>query len=406
MLNLSGTNLYSGGTAVNAGVLNLNGVLQNSAVTVYSGAVISGNGTMASLNAMSGSIVSPSLNVGTASALNVTGNFAFASDATYALNALSNGTSDQLLINGNATLGGGNVMVRGPMVAGMQYNILTADGGLSGIFQQLYTENVSDFLVTELVYSDTAVALNVVRNNTSLPISAGGGATCGGGLPGIGEVIGTLPGNNPIVVALLNTTVANAASGLQQLSGEAHATSKSMLMGDARFGQRLITARLNSSLGISDTDMATVPLGNTIVPTGIHAPLDTIVTGAISSTSGFDAYPDVINLNVYDGGTVWMQGYGAWGSIDGSPEKSGFKRDVGGFYAGVDAPLADWLVGIAGGYSHTDFHTKGVRGSGDVDTWRVSLYGGTHYKWFNFRMGVQQAEHDRHVTFRGFCHLS
>jgi autotransporter-associated beta strand protein len=49
-LTLSGTNTYTGGTAVNAGELNVNGSIAGSAVTVSSGASLSGSGTVGAIS--------------------------------------------------------------------------------------------------------------------------------------------------------------------------------------------------------------------------------------------------------------------------------------------------------------------------------------------------------------------
>jgi len=394
---LSGYNTYSGTTLIGAGTLKLDGILENSHVRVLSGARLVGSGTMAALVAESGSFIVPGSGAESVGTLRVKDSLTINGGANYMVNVVTNAGSSQLLINRNAILKGGNVLVNGLLQSGARYSILSAKGGISGTFKNLKTSLASDFLTSELVYSKTDVTLKVTRNNVLLPEPGGTESGDGtSGKSGVRDAVSNLSGDNPISLALFNTTYANAVKGLQQLSGEIYATSKTVLMDNARFGQRLVTARLNSSLGIADAGMAS-------------APLDTTVTASVSpdsSTERDSLYPDKTAPAVYDGGTVWMQGYGSWGAVDTTSRKSGFKRDTGGAYFGLDAPVSDWLVGVAGGFSHTNFNTKRISSSGDIGSWHLALYGGTHYKKFNVRLGTQQAWHSidtsRSINFAGY----
>src|SRR5262249_37570637 len=73
----------------------------------------------------------------------------------------------------------------------------------------------------------------------------------------------------------------------------------------------------------------------------------------------------------------WFWGAGNFASLNGSTTAPGFTARSGGFLAGIDQPAGDeaWL-GAAAGYSHTGL-SEHVTSSGDMDTGRVALYGGT-----------------------------
>ena len=79
---LTATNTYSGATAVNAGMLVVNGSIANSATTINSGAVLSGIGTVGALTVKSGGAFAPGP-IGTPGTMTVAGNLAFQSGAMY-----------------------------------------------------------------------------------------------------------------------------------------------------------------------------------------------------------------------------------------------------------------------------------------------------------------------------------
>ncbi|MFZ4835104.1 S8 family serine peptidase, partial [Rouxiella sp. Mn2063] len=99
---LTGNNTYSGPTWVNQGLLAINGSL-TSDVSVQSGGIIGGAGTLGSLHALSGGTVAPGNSIGT---LNVTNNVSFDAGSRYAVEVDNNGNSDRIQSAGTATLNG------------------------------------------------------------------------------------------------------------------------------------------------------------------------------------------------------------------------------------------------------------------------------------------------------------
>src|SRR5262249_7084456 len=132
-LTLSGANTYIGPTLVNGGVLNVTGSLV-SAVTVNSGGMLTGIGTIGGLDVGSGGIVAPGNSFGT---LRVAGDVSFEQGSIYQVKANAAGQSDKITATGAATIAGGTVQVlaqSGTYLRQTRYTILTASGGVSGKF--------------------------------------------------------------------------------------------------------------------------------------------------------------------------------------------------------------------------------------------------------------------------------
>ena len=90
---LTAINTYTGATTVNAGTLVVNGSIANSAVTVNSGALLAGTGTVGATTIKSGGTFAPGNSPGT---MTVAGNLAFQSGALYLVQVnTANGASHQ-----------------------------------------------------------------------------------------------------------------------------------------------------------------------------------------------------------------------------------------------------------------------------------------------------------------------
>ncbi|MGP0950404.1 S8 family serine peptidase, partial [Serratia sp. CY74008] len=170
---LTGNNTYSGPTLVNQGRLAINGSV-TSAVSVQSGGIVGGSGTVGSLTARRGGTVAPGNSIGT---LNVAGDVSFEPGSRYAVEVGPNGQSDRIQSGGAATIGGGEVAVtlenssnlltqsEVRSLLGQQYTILSAQQGVSGQFDAVAPNYL--FLGTGLSYQPTGVTLSVGRNGTS-----------------------------------------------------------------------------------------------------------------------------------------------------------------------------------------------------------------------------------------------
>ncbi len=104
--------------------------------------------------------------------------------------------------------------------------------------------------------------------------------------------------------------------------------------------------------------------------------------------------------------TFWAQGFGARGKFDGDGNATEVRRDLAGFFSGVDTRVGtNGRVGIATGYTGSKYALDG-RGSGNVETGHLMGYGGWSFGALNLRAGGAVAWHtidtNRSVAFPGF----
>jgi outer membrane autotransporter protein len=102
----------------------------------------------------------------------------------------------------------------------------------------------------------------------------------------------------------------------------------------------------------------------------------------------------------------WAQGFGAWGRFAGDGNAASVRRDLAGFFTGIDTRVAgNGRIGIAAGYTGSKNNLDG-RGSANVETGHIAGYGGWSFGALNLRAGGDFAFHsiatDRTIAFPGF----
>lgn len=359
-LRLTGDSTYEGDTLVNGGLLAVDGSLV-SKVVVNSGGTLGGDGRVGALVAKAGGLVSPGNSIGT---LSVSGDATLEKDSGLLIEVDQAGNSDKLAVDGKAVLLGGILIVgpdgKVPTQAGNltanTYTILTAGNGVEGTFGQI--QSLYTFLGAQVTYGDDDVTLKLKKERAF----ADAGETfnqkeTAGGIESLGA-------GNAIYDKILGLTVNNdAAATFAALSGEIHASLKSVLIEDSRFLRDSANARVRSTLG------------------GV------VTTTAANSLEG-------------DGGiapAIWGQAYGSWGSFDSDGNASELDRDIGGFIAGVDGDVAnDWRLGLIAGYASSSL--DGGASSADIDSYQIGLYGGTRWDAVGLSFGAAYARHDIDTT--------
>jgi len=161
ILELSGTNTYTGTTTVNSGALVVNGSIASSSLTtINSRAALIGSGTVGSTVVNSGGFLVPGA-VGTIGNLTVAGNLAFQSGAFYVVQ-VSPTTASSTNVTGTATLAGtvGAVFQPGAYTT-RNYPILTADGGLSGRFDNYETRGLPAGFRSQVSYFGNNAILQI-----------------------------------------------------------------------------------------------------------------------------------------------------------------------------------------------------------------------------------------------------
>ncbi|BEN36897.1 outer membrane autotransporter barrel domain-containing protein [Serratia marcescens] len=353
-LALTGENTYLGPTFINQGALIVNGSV-SSDVRVQSSGMLAGSGTVGSLTARRGGTVAPGNSIGT---LNVAGNVSFEPGSRYAVEVGPNGQSDRIQSSGSATIGGGEVAVtleNSPnlltqsevrSLLGQQYNILSAQQGVSGQFDAVAPNYL--FLGTGLSYQPTGVTLSVGRNGTSFASVAQ--------TPNeraVAAAADALAAGNPVYESLLGSgTAGEARQAFRQLSGQIHADIASALVNDSRYLREALNGRLRQAEGLA-------------------------------SSSAIKA----------DEGGAWAQLLGAWDHASGDANATGYQASTYGVLVGLDSAAADdWRLGVATGYTRTSLH-GGYGSKADSDNYHLAAYGDKQFGALALRGGAGYTWH-------------
>lgn len=357
---------FSGATAVNAGVLAVNGTLGNvaSTLTVNSGGRFSGTGTIGGSAAInSGGILSPAgLPIGT---LTVNGNLTFAPGAIYRV-GLTPAAADLTAVGGTATLAGGVQIIAAPGVypANATYPILTAAGGVNGTFDSQVTIS-SIFLTPTLSYSASEVDLGLAAEPFPDVATTPNQAAVAGAVESLGP-------SNPLFDAVFNlASDAEARRAFDALSGEVHASTAGVLIQDSRYVRDAVLTRLRGTPDTGPSDTVDIPMAD-------------------------------------PPSNVWMQDIAAVGGADSDGNAADLDRSIVGIIAGADTALdKTWHAGTAAAYTRSILHEDARASRAWSDDITLALYGSGHFDAFALRAGAAYTWHDvnthRAVAFTGLA---
>lgn len=365
---------FTGPTRVSGGQLFVNGSLAGSTVTV-TGGLFGGTGTVGALGLHPGATVAPgNASIGTLTV----GNFGQAPNSVYQVELASNGTSDRINVSGIAELVNGAVLQAvqadgGPYVVGTRYTVLTANGGILGTYVLAGDTQITAFLGLATAYDPNNVYIDILQNR---PFTA---AAQTANQFGTAVGLGTLPASGALGSAILNLpSDAAARVAFDQLSGEIHASTKSVLLSDSQFVRDAALGRLrSSSAGGSGTAVA-------------EAACEVATTCA--------------DLNDV---TFWTRAFGSWGRWNSDGNAATFWRDTGGFFVGGDLPVMETSrIGLLFGYSRSSFQVSDRNSFGTSDNYHLGLYGGSQWGDLAFRTGFAYTWHTlsstRSIAFSGF----
>lgn len=376
------SSLFTGNTTLQDGTLIVNGELGG--LLTGNGGVLGGVGTLVTVNLGNGATIAPGNSVGT---LNVT-DITFGAGSIYEVEVNDGGNvagvnNDLIDASGTATIDADasvNVVAENvtddgsTYAANTTYTILNADGGRTGEFGTL-TENFA-FLDGALTYDANNVFLTLTQNDVgfaSVGQTSNQKATAGT-LEGLGA-------GATLFDAVLPLSEAQALLAFDGLSGEIHASAKTVLIDDSRFVRDTASNRIRDAFeGVASAAVPVLAYG----PDGAN----------------------VVPANT-DGLAFWSSAFGSWGNWDGDGNAARLDRSTGGLFLGADASVSEGVrLGLFGGYSRTGFEVDDRASSGSADNYHLGAFGGVELDDLILSFGGAYSWHNvstsRSVAFTGF----
>ncbi|MHC1550000.1 autotransporter domain-containing protein [Phyllobacterium sp. K27] len=399
------------------GTFQADGVVHN-LVTVKG--LVSGTGTVDSLTAKSGGIVSPGNSVGT---LNVSKDATFEKGSVLDIEIKPDFLSaDQLAVAGKAILLGGAVNVRlenDPALLPEDvtkslflktFDILTASKGATGQFDGVWPRY--NYITANLDYSDeNKVVLgfdftSAVKTEKTLELEkqlmvakeaesarlhvrllkekmqgflsadflAAGVES--GNHKGVWRAIQSqgIKGNRLLGQVIVSSS--DAPLNFDALSGDVHAVLAGVVAADSHFISDTASARLRHAFG-----------GVAGKAQSVTAPL---AYGAEAKPKASQAFAAIAPAAAST--ALWGEAYGSWAHADGNGNAAGYSRSTGGLVTGMDGVIADdWRFGLLAGYGSTSLHGNG---KASVDHYQIGVYGGTRWDALGLRFGVNLGQHE------------
>ncbi|QQP94267.1 S8 family serine peptidase [Lysobacter enzymogenes] len=355
VLELTGNNTYA--AQVDGGTLVVNGTLTTAQLPVRAGAGLGGSGRIVGDVRVEGA-VSPGNSIGT---LTVQGDYTQAVGSTYVAELAAGGQSDRIDVTGKATLEGGTLMVLhapGQYFLGQNFNLINAAGGISGQFAKLDQTAFSPFLKFGLSYGANQVGVEVTRGaslasaavtpNQIAAAAAADQLAFGQGIP----------------QPLTQLFPAQAVAALDQLSGEGHASLRSIAIDDSRHVRDAALARARSGRGEFAAD-------------------------GEGASNG-----------------AWVQLLKSGGTFEGDGNAARNEYNGSATLVGYDYRLANgWRIGVLGGTGRIDNHSDRLD-KGRIKSTQLGVYGGQNWGRFALSAGYtyasQELNLERRIGFNGF----
>lgn len=375
---LGGTTNIFGGTALVTGSL-------GGAINVLTNGTLGGTGTVgrsgSTVSINSGGILSPGAG-NSIGALSVAGNLAFSSGSTFVVHVDGVSNASVVLTGGSVTINPGTslqIALTGSTTAS-SYTILKATS-ISGTFSSIdwgglpnYQISYDGGLVTLTSTGGGAIDGVPSSPNRSAVLSA---LKSGGAPSTLGSLVASLPANEQ-------------EEALQQLSGETHTAPRASFIQTSHSVNNTVNGRIRS------------------VTDGVAAPsmpaLGYTEESKSAKANQFTAFEQKSRIFDQDRFSVWTNGFGSWGQVDGVFGSPDTDISSAGVIIGGDAVVAEhWRVGMFGGYSRSSFDTSDS--NGDSDNYHLGAYAGTRWDAVSFRTGINYTWHRvdtaREVSFLG-----
>ncbi|XSG81320.1 MAG: autotransporter domain-containing protein [Methyloligella sp. ZOD6] len=357
--------LNNGSTTTGGSIRNR--VIVNGNVGVDSTSTLGGNWRIGGDLDNAGTIT-PGNSIGVVS---VGGDLTLSPSAVYNVEVDGQGRSDLIEVGGTASLAGRvAVTPLGGYLLDTPYTILTASSLGGTRFDSVIWNGNSVFVTPELSYGATNVALTLSRTDVAFASVANTRNQ-----RSTARALDSLALDHAVIQPLAFLAPSDARKAFDSLSGEISASVQTTLIDDSRFVRNAALNRLQASFDETVTpDMPGMNYLGHAAPNGI---------------------------------TAWGQGYGSWGSWDGSTNTASLDRSIGGFVVGLDGAVApNTRLGILAGHANSSVDAGARFSNADIDTTNLGIYGGTRLNGFNLRGGLAYAwygiDTDRTVAFPGY----
>jgi outer membrane autotransporter protein len=400
---LRGTNSYTGGTQINAGILigntqSLQGNITNNAglafyqvsdgaysgkidgtgvVFIYGpGAVAFGATATIQGNVAVGGRIARGDVLGN---LNIAGDLAFVPGSSYRVRVDSAGNGDRIVLSGSsarATLLGGSVDVQaaaGAYQPQTRYTILSAPGGVTGQFAAA-SSNLA-FLAPSLAYDPNTVFLTLTRNDVTFQSVAQTPDQAATGQ--LFTQLQTSAGSGDMALVLSTLTALSANEARAALDSIA-APGRAGLAQVIGFTQRAINQNVIGRLGLVESGGSFAPATG-LAPGSMKlafeetlrsdaAPVYAQAGGEFASRAGgFD-------VSLKHG--FWLRGFAGSGRVDGDAANAGFDYRLGGIIAGYDHAMNDAVtLGAFGSYSEPKLDQDNSVSHTQTKSYQAGLYG-------------------------------
>ena len=342
----TGANTYTGATSIVSGGRLLVNGSITSPVTVGSGGTLGGSGTIFG-DVTNNGIVQPGDSFVT---LSINGTYVQNAGGTYAPSVNAVGQSDLVAVTGTATLAGAFQAVGtsgGRYARTTSYTVLTTTGALTGTFESV--TGTLPFLAPSLAYGANSLTLTLTQAFAAGAIGANQHA--------VGAALDHASASATGDFATLLSTLA----GLDSVQGP-----KAL---DAISGQPLANAG-TASVETGSAFLTTI--GNQISIT--HGGGDGGSRVAMALSDGIEACDVTCDVAPTVIGT-WLSGVGGFGSVPGNATAGGTTYSFGGTAVGADYRFGpNFLAGISAGYVSGRQWANGFDGSTNSDTFNGSLY--------------------------------
>jgi subtilase-type serine protease len=341
--------------AITGGVVSFNGVQTGGSTRVGTGGLLKGTGVLADTRVEG--ILAPGNSLGT---LTIDGDYVQTASGVYQAELSPGGQSDLLHVTGTARLDGALQALpeAGAYYLGEQFNILVAEGGVSGTFATADFSAFSPFLQFGLVYAPTEARIDVTRGRSLASAASTANQRA------VAMSIDGLAVDQGLPRPLTQLFPEQGGAALDSLSGELHAAIPMVLVESSRY---LRDAALGRALAQRAPGSGEDP-----------------ATGA------------------------WVQAFGGSTRLDGNANAARTESTSNGLLVGAGHGFGKgWQVGALLGTGRTDLKQgQGRRARSELDTTHLGATLGRQWGGLGLRAGLGYSRHDvdthRELAFNGF----